>query len=177
MENHSLYQTLIVAEPEVPRFDSQTVYYNLDFETNLRDTRFTTKTGEKIECPSPTPPCSRQDDPFEWFTSKKALHLVFAMISVTSSSFAASSYSPISEQIAKEWAINQVANMCGIFAFTMAFAISPMFAAPFSELVGRRRVILTSGVIFLGSTLACGLTQRFYGFVVLASIAYGLLYR
>ena len=67
--------------------------------------------------------------------------------------------------------------MCGIFAFITGFAISLMFVALFSEFVARRSVVLTSGVIFLGFTLGCGLTKTFYGFVVLVSIAYVTLNR
>lgn len=59
----------------------------------------------------------------------------------------------------------------------MGFAISPMFNVPFPEFVGRRNVVLTSGAIFLGSTLGCGLTKCFYGFFVLVSIVYVTLDR
>jgi hypothetical protein len=171
MEIQSPYQTLTITEREVPRFDNQTVHYKLDFNTNIHDTHFANKRGERLACPSPAPPCSKQDNPLEWPATKKTLQLIFAMVSVTCSSLAASSYSPIADQIAGQWGVSQVANMCGIFAFTMGFAIAPMFAAPFSEFVGRRRVVLASGAVFLASTLGCGLTRSFYGFVVLVSVA------
>jgi hypothetical protein len=170
MEIQSSYQMVTITEREVPRLDNQTVYYKLDFDTDIQDTQFVNKRGEKLACPSPAPPYSKQDNPLQWSATKKTLHLVFAMVSVTCSSLAASSYSPISNQIAEQWGVNQVINMLGIFTFTMGFAISPMFTAPFSEFVGRRRVVLTSGAIFLGSTLGCGLTKSFYGFVVLGCI-------
>lgn len=75
--------------------------------------------------------------------------------------------------MASEWQIGQVAVLVGVTVYTVAFGITPMVLAPFSELNGRRPVILASGIVFVLGMLFCTVTHLYVG-MLLARILVGM---
>jgi len=66
----------------------------------------------------------------------------------------------------EEWHVSQVAALLGVTLFTCGFCMTPMFAAPFSEINGRRPVFVTSGLFFVVFQIVCALTPTFAGMLV-----------
>lgn len=101
--------------------------------------------------------------PFDWSTGRKWITLAIACFATVFASVAPSAYAPGEEQMGAEWNVSKVAAAVGVTTFTMGFAIAPMTMAPVSEVVGRKPVFMSMGVVYVVCTICCGATQLYSG--------------
>jgi MFS family permease len=73
--------------------------------------------------------------------------------------------------MSSEWNVSRVAALVGVATFTAGFAIAPLFLAPFSEINGRRPVVVLSGLFWLVFQIVCGVTPTFAGMLVARLLA------
>jgi hypothetical protein len=102
-------------------------------------------------------------NPQLWSASRKAFIMSVACLATVFASVAPSSYSPGAEQIAAEFSRGRVETLTGVTIFTIGFAVTPMVLAPLSEVYGRKPVFTVTGVLYVVTTLCCGLTPTFGG--------------
>ncbi|KLJ07890.1 hypothetical protein EMPG_16638 [Blastomyces silverae] len=84
----------------------------------------------------------------------------------TLSAMAAGMYSPPENILKEKWGISGVVYNLGITLFCFGFAISPMVLAPFSEINGRRPMLVGSGILFSVTQLGCAVTNSFAGMLL-----------
>lgn len=111
-------------------------------------------------------------DPFAWSASYKLYLAILGCVANFSTTYAAGSYTSATTAMANEWHVSQVAVLVGVTVYLVAFAIAPMVVAPFSELNGRRPVMVASGVVFVLGLLFCAVTRLYVG-MLLARILVG----
>lgn len=68
--------------------------------------------------------------------------------------------------LAEDWSMDPTIILTGTTTYALAFAIGPMFFAPFSEIRGRKPVFLLSGFLLAIANLGCGLTESLAGLLV-----------
>ncbi|OAX83768.1 hypothetical protein ACJ72_01868 [Emergomyces africanus] len=141
-------------------------YHFLTFETPLPS-----PTGISIPRPdqqtAPEQPDLRPySSPFTWQNSRKWVVTVISCLATTLSAMAAGIYSPPEMVLTKKWGISGVVYNLGITVFGIGFAISPMVLAPFSEINGRRPMLVCSGILFSVSQLGCAVTDSFAGMLI-----------
>ncbi|KAL2379139.1 hypothetical protein RJ035_007222, partial [Blastomyces gilchristii] len=82
------------------------------------------------------------------------------------SAMAAGMYSPPEKILTEKWGISGVVYNLGITLFCFGFAISPMMLAPFSEINGRRPMLVGSGILLSVTQLGCAVTDSFAGMLL-----------
>ncbi len=141
-------------------------YHYLTFETTL-PLASQHSSGRPDGLPAPEPPnLTNYVSPFSWPAYRKNTIICISCITVMLVCYAAGSYDAATEQITTKWGISQTVAYLGITTFVVGFGIAPMVLAPFSELNGRRRVFVLTGLLFFVSQVACGATQSFAGLLV-----------
>jgi MFS family permease len=80
--------------------------------------------------------------------------------------YSAGSYPPAIPELSHLFHVSEISLTLGLTTWCVGFAIAPMILAPFSELNGRRPVIVLSGILFAVCQLCCGLTRGFAGMLV-----------
>lgn len=143
---------------------SQIEWRYLTFDTEIPITPALPSTG-KADLP-PCPNLRRYDDPFQWSLARKRLVTYLACACNIIAAYASGAYAFPEKQLTAKWGINHVVYSLGIFIFTFGFGITPMFLAPLSEINGRRPVFIASGLLFVLTTLTCGLTNSFAGMLL-----------
>ena len=136
--------------------DNNITYLNLTFESALPQ-------PAQINPDIPPPDISKLDSPYNWSPSYKNLITYVSCIATLFASFAASCYSPGTEQMSSEWEISQVATLVGITTFCCGFAVGPMFLAPFSEVVGRKPVFVATAILLMVCQVCCAVTRLYSG--------------
>lgn len=114
------------------------------------------------------------DDPYRplnWPTNKKvSTTLLYGLVTMTAT-WASSSYSAGSQQIAEQFAVSQEVAILGTTLFLLGFGLGPLLWAPLSEVYGRRLAVLTpmfAGICFSFATATAKDLQsifitRFFG--------------
>ncbi|KAI4140330.1 MAG: hypothetical protein LQ341_003881 [Variospora aurantia] len=147
--------------------DLPVVYRYLTFQTELPTPSLQSSPDEASTASGPAPPDLRQfASPFAWPERQKTFTIWLSCAVTVITSYAPGSYSPATEQMMKEWNMNQTAIYAGITTFTTGFAIAPMVLAPFSELNGRKPVFIASGTLFVICQLCCAVTRSYPGMLV-----------
>ncbi|KAL9015721.1 MAG: hypothetical protein Q9185_006899 [Variospora sp. 1 TL-2023] len=147
--------------------DLPVVYRYLTFQTELPTPSLESSPDAVSTASGPAPPDLRQfASPFEWPERQKTFTIWLSCAVTVVTSYAPGSYSPATEQMMKEWNMNQTAIYVGITTFTTGFAIAPMVLAPFSELNGRKPVFIASGTLFVICQLCCAMTRSYPGMLV-----------
>ncbi len=136
----------------------------LTFDTEVPVTP-TLPSSKKADLP-PCPNLRRYDDPFQWSLPRKRFVTYLACAANIIAAYASGAYAFPERQLMAKWGINHVVYSLGIFMFTVGFGITPMFLAPLSEMNGRRPVFIGSGLLFVLTTLTCGLTDSFAGMLL-----------
>ncbi|KKZ66408.1 hypothetical protein EMCG_07912 [[Emmonsia] crescens] len=104
--------------------------------------------------------------PFTWRSSRKGVITALSCLVTTLSAMAAGAYSPPEKILTEKWGISGVVYNLGITLFSFGFAISPMVLAPFSEINGRRPMLVCSGILFSVTQLGCAVTDSFAGMLL-----------
>ncbi|EEH46998.2 uncharacterized protein PADG_03096 [Paracoccidioides brasiliensis Pb18] len=151
----------------VEQLEDEIQYHYLTFDTLLPS-----PTGISIprsnKQPPPNPPDLRPyiSSPYTWQRSRKRVITALSCLVTCLASVAAGAYSPPEKILTEAWGISSVVYNLGITLCNIGFAISPMVSAPFSELNGRRPLLVCSGIIFSISQLGCAVTESFAGMLV-----------
>lgn len=122
--------------------------------------------------PSKLPPSLANPDlapyisPFLWSRARKTVNLILSVMVTCLSASAAGSYNPPSDVLMEKWGISFVKYEIGITIFCLGFAFTPMLLAPFSELNGRRPMLLPSGLVMTVALVGCGATDSYAGMLV-----------
>ncbi len=156
---------------EIKSFEDQkqqeeNVWHYLAFETVLPHPSTIYPGHIHQEQPPEPPNLVDYTNPFDWSETRKGFTVWISCIMACLAAFSAGSYTPGIDQMTEEWGVSRVAALVGITTFTTGFAIAPMVLAPFSEINGRRPVIIASGVLFAICQLCCGVTRSFAGMLV-----------
>lgn len=125
-------------------------YRYLTFNTPLPS-----PTDISIEKPDRSPPPEAPDlrqyvSPFQWPKKRKAMVTVLSSFATLLASFSAGAHAPAQSQLVPYFNISPIVFNLGITTYTTGFAIAPMVTAPFSEINGRRPIIVASGLLFMG---------------------------
>ncbi|KZZ94456.1 MFS multidrug transporter [Ascosphaera apis ARSEF 7405] len=132
----------------------------IDFHTNL----------PPLASPAPTelpmPDLTPYTCAMEWSTWRKVTVMIFVTYFSCYSGISAASYNSPMIELQEKWHISHVVYELGSTLFCIGFAIMPMVLAPFSELIGRRWVILGSSSVFLLCMTMCGVTNSFAGMAI-----------
>ncbi|EEH07080.1 conserved hypothetical protein [Histoplasma capsulatum G186AR] len=137
-------------------------YHYLTFDTPLPP-----PTGISVPRPG-QPRAPEQPDlqpyisPFTWRKSRKWVVTMLSCLVTTLSAMAAGAYSPPEQILTEKWKISGVVYNLGISVFSFGFALSPMVLAPFSEINGRRPMLVASGILFT----CCAVTDSFAGMLL-----------
>ncbi|KAI5301272.1 hypothetical protein KEM56_001853 [Ascosphaera pollenicola] len=102
----------------------------------------------------------------KWSLRRKTAVMIFVTYFACYSGVAAASYNAPLNELTKKWHISPLVYELGQTMFCIGFGITPMLLAPFSELIGRRWVILGSGTVFLLCMTMSGVTESFAGLVL-----------
>lgn len=148
----------------IPSDDQEIVYEYLTFKSAI-PTRPILPDGISRELP-PCPNLKPYANPFDWSKRKKRLVTWVACACNITAAYAAGSYAFPADALTKKWHISLVVYNLGLALFTFGFGVAPMVLAPFSEINGRRPVLVTTGVLFALLQLCCALTQSFAGMVI-----------
>ncbi|KAG5298390.1 MFS multidrug transporter [Histoplasma ohiense] len=141
-------------------------YHYLTFDTPLPP-----PTGIAVPRPG-QPRAPEQPDlrpyisPFTWRKSRKGVVTMLSCLVTTLSAMAAGAYSPPEQILIEKWRISGVVYNLGISVFSFGFALSPMVLAPFSEINGRRPMLVASGILFSVTQLGCAVTDSFAGMLL-----------
>jgi multidrug resistance protein len=117
----------------------------------------------------PIPPCpdlESYDSPIIWSTRRKRLITWTSCMATVFAGFAAGSYSSGFEQMKEEWGVSNTALSVGLTVFTLGVGIAPMILAPFSEINGRKPVLIVAGILFVVFHLCCALTRTYWGMII-----------
>ncbi|OJD12917.1 hypothetical protein AJ78_06562 [Emergomyces pasteurianus Ep9510] len=154
------------SSPAEQHIEGEIHYHFLTFETPLPSpTCISTRRPSQQTAPE-QPELRSYVSPFTWRNSRKAVVTVLSCLATTSSAMAAGAYSPAEKVLMEKWGIGGVVYNLGITVFGLGFAISPMVLAPFSEINGRRPMLVGSGLLFSISQLGCAFTDSFAGMLV-----------
>ena len=128
-------------------------YLYLTFNTQLPS-----PTDISLVQPNQSPPPEAPDlrpyvSPFLWPSTRKAVITALSCTVTLMSASCAGSYAPAQNQLTAAWNIGPIVFNLGITSYTTGFAIAPMISAPFSEINGRRPIIIGSGILFMGNSL------------------------
>lgn len=112
-------------------------------------------TDISIEKPNRAPPPEAPDlrqyvSPFQWPGKRKAMITLISSTATLLASFSAGSHAPAENQLVAYFNISPIVFNLGITTYTLGFAVAPMITAPFSEINGRRPIIVGSGLLFMG---------------------------
>ncbi|EEH41654.2 hypothetical protein PAAG_03217 [Paracoccidioides lutzii Pb01] len=149
------------------QLEDEIQYHYLTFDTLLPS-----PTGISIPRPNQQPPPDPPDlrpyisSPYTWRRSRKRVITALSCLVTILASVAAGAYSPPEKILTEAWGISSVVYNLGITFFNIGFAISPMVSAPFSEINGRRPLLVCSGIIFSISQLGCAVTESFVGMLL-----------
>lgn len=125
-------------------------YRYLTFDTSLPSP--TDVSIEKPGRPSPPecPDLRQYVSPFQWPSKRKAMITLISSTATLLASYSAGSHAPAQDQLVPYFNISPVVFNLGITTYTFGFAVAPMMTAPFSEINGRRPIIVCSGLLFMG---------------------------
>ncbi|KAK3720167.1 hypothetical protein LTR37_003991 [Vermiconidia calcicola] len=145
--------------------EDEIVYHYLTFETSLpQPAHLAQPLSLETDSRQPPPECPNlkmYTSPFLWSKRRKNLMTWLGCIATTITAYTAGAYAPGIAQMRQEWNISTPAAEVGIAVFTAGFGVAPMFLAPFSEINGRRPVIVATGCLFVLFQLICALTPTF----------------
>lgn len=119
---------------------------------------------EKANLPK-APDLKKFRDPTTWPANKKLMIVIFSSLVTMLTAECAGLYSPGSNFMAAEWRVSHEAIVTGIPAFTTGFAVAPMILAPFSEINGRKPVVIITGLLFIVCQICSGVSRSFGGFI------------
>ncbi|KAI0907269.1 MFS general substrate transporter [Ustulina deusta] len=117
------------------------------------------------------PSLSQFDDPQSWSPGRKAFVTWLSCSTTFVTTYTPGAYAAGRPQYKDMWGLSDIAVYAGITLFTLLFAVTPMFLASFSELMGRRPLFLTAGVIYVVSQIGSGVTASFAGLLVTRALA------
>jgi hypothetical protein len=146
--------------PERKDSNSITFHY-LTFETPLRP--LSPIPGNTALSP---PDLSKYTSPYSWPASHKNIVTFLSCLGTAMTAYSAGSYAPAIPQMSRLWHVGDVALSVGLTTWCAGFAVAPMVLAPFSELNGRRPVVVLSGILFAVCQLCCGVTRSYAGMLV-----------
>ncbi|KAI9716196.1 MAG: hypothetical protein M1828_000422 [Chrysothrix sp. TS-e1954] len=121
--------------------------------------------GATSKLPRP-PNLKKYDDPMEWSSTHKRLLIAISCIGTMFTAYSAGTYAPAVQQMTQEFNVSRVASLVGVTVFTIGFGVAPMVLAPFSEINGRRPVFVTTGIIYVGCTVAQAGTRTYVGMLI-----------
>lgn len=119
------------------------------------------------------PQTPKYANPFEWSAGYKMYLSILGFVANFSTTYAGGSYTSATDAMAEVWHVSRVAVLVGVTLYTVAFGLAPMLLAPFSELNGRRPVVVVSGVAFVVGVLFCAVTRLYVG-MLLARVLVGI---
>ncbi|KAI5286476.1 hypothetical protein KEM54_006762 [Ascosphaera aggregata] len=135
-------------------------YLHLDFDTQLPPLA----TPAPAELPMPD--LSETICAMDWSPWRQNFVMIFIAYFGCYSAVAAASYNSPMNELMEKWDVGVVVYELGSTLFSLGFAIAPMVLAPFSELTGRRWVILGSGILFTFCLAMSGVTESFAGMLL-----------
>ncbi|KAF6844103.1 Polyamine transporter 3 [Colletotrichum musicola] len=107
------------------------------------------------------------EDPYNWSHSKKFLILCLTMLQVINSTMGSALPSNAIPFITAEWGItNQQAQVLPISVYLIGYVFGPVLWGPLSEHVGRRKLTITTFVMFTIWTMACALAPNWPSLLV-----------
>ncbi|KAF3940639.1 hypothetical protein ABW19_dt0210505 [Dactylella cylindrospora] len=110
-------------------------------------------------------------NPRNWPTGQRIFQVLppaFFSFVVT---LAAPIYATATQQIQDEFNVGQTAAILPLFTLTIGLGIGPLFAAPLSEMFGRKHVYIWTFLIFLIFTMAAGLAPNFVALCIFRLLA------
>ncbi|KAI5293124.1 hypothetical protein KEM52_005817 [Ascosphaera acerosa] len=102
----------------------------------------------------------------EWSPARKITMMIFISYFGCYSALAAASYNSPQQKLLKKFDVGVVKYEIGSTLFSLGFAIAPMVLAPFSEIIGRRWIVLSSGVLFTFCQAMSGATNSLAGLFI-----------
>lgn len=102
------------------------------------------------------------DDPYRpmnWPTKKKVLTTMMYGLTTMSATWASSSYSAGTQQIAEEFHVGSQVAVLGTTLFLFGFGLGPLLWAPLSEVFGRRIAVLTPMFIAMCFSFATAVSK------------------
>jgi len=145
--------------------EAQTINQYLTFGTELPIPYTEFLSFEQISNLPPSPDLSKLRDPLTWSSRKKLFVVILSSVVTLLTAECAGLYSPGSNFMAEEWNVSHEVILIGIPSFTTGFAVAPMILAPFSEINGRRPVVIVTGLLFIICQICCGVTRSYGGFI------------
>jgi multidrug resistance protein len=145
--------------------DEQPAILYLTFATELPVPHTDSLSTEQISNLPPAPDLTKWRDPLTWSPRKKLLVVILSSIVTLLTAECAGLYSPGSAFMEAEWNVSHTVILIGIPAFTTGFAIAPMVLAPFSEINGRKPVVIITGILFIICQVCCGVSRSYGGFI------------
>ncbi|KAK2761349.1 hypothetical protein FQN54_001871 [Arachnomyces sp. PD_36] len=116
--------------------------------------------------PPEAPDLRKYVSPFQWPKKQKAIITVISSIATLLASFSAGGHAPAQSQLVPYFNISPIVFNLGITAYTLGFAVAPMITAPFSEINGRRPIIVASGLLFMIARVVAGAAGSTYSTMV-----------
>ncbi|PGH10297.1 hypothetical protein GX51_00054 [Blastomyces parvus] len=141
-------------------------YHYLTFDTPLPQPTGISSPNPGQQVAPEQPDLRPYISPFTWRNSRKGVTTALSCLVTTLSAMAAGMYSPPEKILTEKWGISGVVYNLGITLFCFGFAISPMALAPFSEINGRRPMLVGSGILFSVTQLGCAVTNSFAGMLL-----------
>jgi multidrug resistance protein len=147
--------------------DTPITYHYLTHETRLpAPSLAASRSASPSAAVPPSPPdLSPFASPFHWSPFRKNLTLSICLVATLVTAYTAGSYALGTVPMAQEWEVSTVAVTVGITTFTTGFAIAPMVLAPFSEINGRKPVMVATGILFVVCQVCCAVTRSYGGMV------------
>lgn len=105
-----------------------------------------------------------EDDPYRpmnWPTKKKVTTTLMYGLTTMSATWASSSYSAGTEQIAREFHVGKQVSVLGTTLFLFGFGLGPLLWAPLSEVYGRRLAVLTPMFIAICFSFGSAVSKDF----------------
>ena len=139
------------ASPDGRRFQDLVIDDEyLTFDTILPTPQLENSRGDALPQP---PDLNSYLDPFKWSKARKWVTTILSTVVTAMAAYSAGAYAAPQIELMALWGVGDIAYNLGISLFTLAFAVTPMVLAPFSEINGRRPIFLLSGFLFMGQEL------------------------
>ncbi|KAL8825577.1 MAG: hypothetical protein Q9191_004323 [Dirinaria sp. TL-2023a] len=154
-------------EPQIIRLSLEAgapiVYHYLTFDTELPSPSSLHSADFGSPSPPEPPDLRNYVSPFTWAEARKTCTVWLSCAATVITAYSAGAYFAATNQMIEEWGVSEVAINVGITAFTFGFGIAPMVLAPFSELNGRKPVLVATGILFVICQLCCAVTRSYGG--------------
>ena len=154
-------------DPDRSPSENDVAYRYLTFEeTNIYPRAALRGVGVEDTQSPLKPDLQKYENPLEWPETRKKLHMWLCCFGTLVAAYSPGAYLAGTQQLQAEFHQSPTLVALGVTVFTGCFAIAPMVLAPFSEIIGRKPLFTTTGIIYVVSQLGTGVSASFAGLMV-----------